>query len=61
MKIKEVIKILKTIKNQEAEFYVACDEEWNTIFTKFKIEATTLKNNKKAYIVYGLDGTHLEN
>ena len=57
LKVNELIKALTTIKNKNRYVYVASDEEWNTIFTEFKIQYDT---NNKAYVIFGLSTTELE-
>ena len=55
MKVKELIKILKTC-DQETEFLVSSDEELNTLYTDFQV---CLLENLKKYAIYGLSGTEL--
>lgn len=56
MKVKDLIETLKTI-NPDANVYVACDEEWNTVFASVNIE---YYNNKKGIVLYGLSGSEKE-
>ena len=41
----------------ELKVLVACDEEWNTLFTKFEIQ---IDSNSKRPVIFGLSGSELE-
>lgn len=56
MKVKELIKILKTVK-QNSKIMVACDEEWNTIFKDIKVEENSDDNS---YVIFGLSGSEIQ-
>ena len=53
MKIKELIKVLKTL-NSNADIKISSDEELNTIYSKFEIGE--LKTDKE-FVFYGLSGS----
>jgi hypothetical protein len=55
MKIKELIEELSAL-DEDAEFLVACDEELNTMFSKFEIG--DLGDNR--FVIYGLSGCEVE-
>lgn len=57
MKIKELIKELKTL-NQEGNILISSDEELNTLFKKFEIGI--LKDDESEYCLYGLSGSEKE-
>jgi len=57
IKVDELIKSLNTIKNKQTYVYVACDEEWNTIFTDFRISHNKEDN---FYVIFGLSGSELD-
>jgi hypothetical protein len=54
MKVRELIAGLMSIKDKEAEVYVACDEEWNTIYKEFEIG-----NEGGKFVIYGLSGSEV--
>lgn len=56
MKVKELIKILKTL-DQEKEFLVSSDEELNIIYKDFRICRFTDTNQ---VAIYGLSGSEVD-
>jgi hypothetical protein len=54
--VNDLIKSLETIKDKTKKIYVSSDEEFNTIFTKFKIA----RYDKDSYVIFGLSTTELE-
>ena len=56
MLVKDFIKSLELL-DQEKHIHVACDEEWNTIFTQFEINENSDNN---AYVIFGLSGFALD-
>jgi len=56
IKVGDLIKTLSAIRNKHSYVYIACDEEWNTIFTEFKIQHS---EEDKAYVLFGLSGSEL--
>ena len=56
VKVKDLIKELKTLDPNEY-IKVACDEEWNTIFTDFEINKD---GEHGAFVIFGLSGSEEE-
>ena len=54
MKVKELIKILKTL-DQDKDFLVSCDEELNTLYKDFEVADL----DHKEYVIYGLSGSEV--
>ena len=60
MKVKELIKLLKTM-DQDKNICVSSDEELNTIYSKFDIHLVVdHKNNPKYYCIFGFSGSEIE-
>jgi len=57
IKAKDLIKSLETIKDKNTYVYVSSDEEWNTIYTDWRMQKDTELN---AYVIFGLSGSELE-
>jgi len=58
MKIKELIILLKTLK-QEAEVLVSSDEELNTLYKDFEV-STLIDDKINRVVIYGLSGSEVE-
>ena len=62
MKVKDLIKELKKF-NPEAEFLVSCDEELNTLFTRWEVaelgESEEDGQNNEV-VIYGFSGSEKE-
>lgn len=56
IKVKELIKELQKL-DTENTINVACDEEWNTIFTDYRIEQD---GKYGSYVIFGLSGSEEE-
>ena len=60
MKVKELVKLLKTM-DQDKSIFVGSDEELNTIYSKFDIHLVTdYKNNPEYYCIFGFSGSEVE-
>ena len=55
MNVKELIKELKGY--EEYDLKVACDEEWNTIFSNFMLQRA---GKNKVLVIAGLSGSEWE-
>jgi hypothetical protein len=57
MTIKELIDILNTAEDKSRQILVACDEEWNSIFSDVRLEETAPAGD---IVLFGLSGSEKE-
>ena len=56
MRVKDLIKLLQSI-DKDSKVYVACDEEWNTIFGDIAVEL----DNNNIPVIFGISGSEVNN